>query len=279
MPDSNASLPPQIKVDIKDHMSMEFIRIAPGEFEMGRRRSYLEMLPFTELSDNRSSPPFMVSITKGFYIGKHNVKVKEVGKFLNTVNNQQYVYMKKEFAHSQFEKSDDGKYVAIVDGDVPICTIHWSGAEAYCRWLGSISKLAFRLPTEAEWEYAARGPKNIYDTTWEGSIKYPASPTPPNGICDLANGALGNWVQDYYAEYTSIRKTDPVGPSKNDVVGEFRVLRRPIYAITCRSPGLLADDQAWIYGFRLAIDENSIKQYLDNPQSLPDGVAITTTDK
>ncbi len=71
-------------------------------------------------------------------------------------NNRQYVSMKKEFKHRQFVVTNEEKYVAIVNENGPIGTIHWAGAKAYCLWLCSISTLVFRLPTESEWEYTTR---------------------------------------------------------------------------------------------------------------------------
>ena len=106
------------------------------------------------------------------------------------------------------------------DARLPISCVHWRDAEAYCRSLGR------RLPREAEWELAARGPKGdrypwrsgvsscyyaatmVNDTTGRACTRgptrvggHPAGAT-PSGIQDLA-GNLEEWVSDWYAENVS----------------------------------------------------------------------------
>jgi len=148
-------------------------------------------------------------------------------------------------AHVCKEPSDTYRYNAFGYTDHPVVYVDWNQAKAYCEWRGA------RLPTEAEWEKAARGTDgrtypwgegiscdraNYYDSLHGrfcvgDSVGYPGDTTPvgsyesgvsPYGIYDLA-GNVWEWVADWYSEsyYPSSPASNPVGPDS----GEDRVVR------------------------------------------------------
>lgn len=119
--------------------------------------------------------------------------------------------------------------------DCPVEKVSWNDAQDFIRKLNSRSGRSYRLPTEAEWEYAARsggreekysGGDNVDAVAWysgnSGSKTHQVGQKQANGlgIYDMS-GNVGEWVSDWYGGYSSGRQQDPTGPS----TGSFRVFR------------------------------------------------------
>jgi sulfatase modifying factor 1 len=157
--------------------------------------------------------------------------------------------------------------------DHPIIRVSWSESQAYCTWMGG------RLPTEAQWEYAARGGKDgltypwgneinqnraSYDVMYAPKSTAPVTKLPPQndwGLHDLA-GNVWEWVADWYDEnYYATQPSDtPVLDPRGPDEGEARVLRGgawsddPRLLRTAVRDGVYPDYGLDNIGFRCAID-------------------------
>ena len=119
----------------------------------------------------------------------------------------------------------------------PVECVSWDDCKEFITKLNNLTGKNFRLPTEAEWEYAARGgnkskgykysgSNTISDVAWYGgnssSTTYNVKTKSPNelGIYDMT-GNVREWCEDWYGDYSSGSQTNPTGPSS----GSFRVNR------------------------------------------------------
>jgi formylglycine-generating enzyme required for sulfatase activity len=156
----------------------------------------------------------------------------------------------------------------------PVLFVSWYNATAYCAWLRGQTGKAFRLPTEAEWEWAARGndsstfnsyfwtgdtvPKNMQNNQQSvrglptAGLDLRVARYAPNGygVYDTI-GNVEEWCEDWVAPY-------PNGP---DLAGGYAKVTRggshstPLYYLrTANRAGALPDEKNWVVGFRVAMD-------------------------
>ena len=161
-----------------------FARIPAGTFEMGDHHSFVD-----PQHESDEVPIHRVRLD-AFYIGINDVTTREYCEFLNSALARREIEVRdggvyltggrdllfETRAMSPYSRIGwDGKAFAVLDGkgDHPVVCIGWEGAAAYCNWASArkhlplcydtrtwacdFNKRGFRLPTEAEWEYAARG--------------------------------------------------------------------------------------------------------------------------
>lgn len=126
--------------------------------------------------------------------------------------------------------------------DYPVVGVSWNVCQVFLNRLSSMTGGIYRLPTEAEWEYAARGGNISYGFKYSGSnnpqnvacynenssdIPNKVKSKAPNelGIYDMS-GNVAEWCQDWWADYTSDYSDNPCGPSN----GEWKIIRGGAYS-------------------------------------------------
>ncbi|MBK6903920.1 MAG: SUMF1/EgtB/PvdO family nonheme iron enzyme [Saprospirales bacterium] len=177
---------------------------------------------------------------RDFFIGRQEVTNAEFCAFLNEKGNQSEgggTWLNAKNSYVKIEKK--GAVFSPKKGfeKHPVIAVSWHGANAYCAWMSEKTQLQFRLPTEAEWEYAARGGKQSNgrkyansespdDAGWysanAGKGVNPVGMKKPNelGIYDLS-GNVWEWCSDWYGEYSDKKLDKPAGPPE----GSNRVRR------------------------------------------------------
>ena len=158
-----------------------------------------------------------------------------------------------------------------VGGNYPMYYISWEECQTFIRRLNALTGKNFRLPTEAEWEFAARGgnktqgykysgSNSLGNVAWytdnSGNETHPGKQKSPNelGLYDMS-GNVGEWCQDWFGSYSSSSQTNPTGASS----GSYRVSRGGCWffnAWSCRvsdrsyiTPGY----RSYYHGLRLVL--------------------------
>lgn len=130
------------------------IEIAGGAFRMGRDEGKDQ---FGNEIEVQETPAHQVTV-KPFLIGKYEVTNREYAEFLQATGYK---------APPEWNPANEGA------ADQPVTNISWKDADEYCKWLAKKESKPYRLPTEGEWEFAARGEKSLlyaWGALWEPGI-------------------------------------------------------------------------------------------------------------
>lgn len=216
----------------------EYCWIPPGEIVMGCSSGDGDC-------NENEKPPVQLKVRHGFWMGETEVTENAFG-----------LYSLEKYGQRTLET-----------GDLPVSNVTWFEAEAFCAWIGG------RLPTEAEWEYAARGRElegygslsvRLDDLAWYDancSHKMPIKGKVKNGfgLYDVL-GNVSEWMSDLY-EADVYQKQAANGIWKSPRSGSARVIRGGAYKdpspqvrVSHREPRM-PDDKAEYIGFRCVIDE------------------------
>ena len=231
-----------ITIPVKEGINIEMVKVEAGSFNMGAT-SEMEN-PYED-----EKPVHRVTLTNNYYIGKYEVT-------------------------QALWQAVMGSNPSCFKGyDLPVETVSWNDCQDFISKLNAMTGKRFRLPSEAEWEYAARGGKKsrgylysgsnaIGDVAWyEGNssfMTHAVGTKQPNelGIYDMT-GNVWEWCQDRYGSYSSSPQTNPTGA----VGGSRRVFRGGSWSYSARrcctssrsghSPGYRRYD----LGLRLVLSE------------------------
>ncbi len=252
--------------DFTNSLGMRFVNIDAGTFSMGNNSAlpeHLVRLPNRTHGDFDERPVHTVTISSPYSLG------------VTPVTNAQYEVF--DPAHRELR----GKLGFSREDDEAVVFVSWNEATAFCEWLSERENLPYRLPTEAEWEYAARA--GTIGPFWTGDdlpaefhlnqnvswlpdperskperdivpLYVGQTPANPWGLYDI-HGLVEEWCRDWYGPYEECDQTDPIGPAD----GCFRVTRggshstETYYLRSANRMGTVPDDRTWLIGFRVAI--------------------------
>ena len=270
-------------------IEMKFVRIGPGRFAMGT--------PGQEPNHLANEKRHEVRITRSYLLGVNEVTR---GQFRAFVNDSGYKTDAEKggfaliWTGNEWQRRSGGSWRDVgfeQTDDHPVVNMSWNDSVAFARWISHKESRHYRLPTEAEWEFAGRagtntaypwgdnpddgvGFANAADQTakrqfahltafnWDDGFVYtaPVGSFKPNtwGLYDMIGNAL-EWCSDYYGEYSDGVAVDPKGPAKGDSIGA-RILRggswynRPGDIRVGFRHSHAANYQLNVIGFRLALD-------------------------
>ncbi|MFQ6035318.1 MAG: SUMF1/EgtB/PvdO family nonheme iron enzyme [Sedimentisphaerales bacterium] len=260
-------------------LGMKFVRIEPGTFKMGYGQAAalsdeilnatehngrnIKLSAFGRFGDYDEHPTHEVTISKPFYMS------------VTEVTNAQYEKFDPLHMHVR------GKRGFSIDNDEAVVFVSWYEAKAFCDWLSKKEGLPYRLPTEAEWEYACRAGTATQFFTGDilpneflknpGNSWYPCpthgrgreevvplhvGKTRPNpwGLYDM-HGNVEEWCLDWYGPYEKQYQIDPVGR----IDGDFKVTRGgshgtvAYYLRSANRMGTLPQDKSFMIGFRVVL--------------------------
>jgi formylglycine-generating enzyme required for sulfatase activity len=242
---------------IQNSLGMKFVKILPGSFEMGSSKDVL----------NRGADETIhtVKISKKFYMQATEVTVGQWSEFIKatsyksdseTSGNGPWIWIGHKWEQ---DPAYSWKKPGFQQTDLsPVVCVSWNDANKFIAWLNSKKEGIYRLPTEAEWEYAARAgtkdnfftgqclsPKQAnFDATslWgkcptgnatKMTVKTSSFPANQWGLYDMHGNVL-EWCRDWHGDYKTGENTDPTGAK----TGTQRVARGGAwdsYVYQCRS--------------------------------------------
>ena len=254
-----------ITIPVKDGISIDMVRVEAGTFTMGATAEMKDPYDGEKPTDRSAAYDLLQLAKKYQYDGEkptHRV----------TLTNDYYIG-KYEVTQALWQAVMGNNPSNFKGDNLPVEKVSWDDCQEFISKLNRITGKTFRLPTEAEWEYAARGgnksrgyqysgSNNLLDVAWfrdnSGSKTHAVGTKQPNelGIYDMS-GNVCEWCHDWYGAYSSSSQVNPTGANS----GSYRVIRGGSWYFSamysrssCRyehAPGY----RSTIFGLRLVLSE------------------------
>jgi serine/threonine protein kinase/formylglycine-generating enzyme required for sulfatase activity len=248
-----------LPVQITNALGMKFRIIPPGQFVTSAERR--------------------VTLSKPFALGIHEVTVAQFRAFVDATGYRTDAEASGQGGVVSINGKDEQKpefiwrHPTVAHGDdFPVAQVSWNDAVAFCKWLSGKEGKTYRLPTEAEWEWACRAgtttkysfgddARELGEYAWfrdnADGKSHPVGGKRPNawGLFDM-HGNVAEYCTDRYGELPAVDETDPKGPGR----GDLRVLRSHAFhdgagAVTSHSRAATTEGiSLWIFGFRVAVE-------------------------
>ena len=240
------TLPRMLEIALADNVGMRFMLIQSGKFAMGAPRDEEGRDYDEDLHD--------IEVTRPFYLGAHEVTRAQFAVFVEATGYKTQAE-RDGWVMAWSDRKDDWtkqksrlnwQSPGFAQTDLhPVVYVSWNDAKAFCEWLSETKARPFRLPTEAEWEYACRaGTSTPFHTgatistdqaNYDGGDSYGDG---PRGICRESTMEVGRfkpnawglhdmhgnvceWCADFCDDYPLYAAKDPQGP----LAGSERVAR------------------------------------------------------
>jgi formylglycine-generating enzyme required for sulfatase activity len=238
--------PKELVLDLGGGVKMELVLVKAGEFNMG-----------SSDGEENEKPVHKVKISQPYYIGKYDVTVVQFRAFVDAAKFQTAAedcdrgWTVREGRWQELSGVNWRNPGFKQEDNHPVVEVAWNDAQKFCKWATKATGRTVRLPSEAEWEYAARGPKSPkypWGDKWEGIMANVADAslrragfnmqwgeieeddgypfTSPCGAYKNASwcgaydmaGNVWQWCQDYYNDkyYGESPAVDPRGPANGD---------------------------------------------------------------
>lgn len=220
--DETAAAEPPKDITKEVALGMKFARIEPGMFLMGS--------PENEVGRYKTETQHAVKLTKPFYMATNDVTRAQFAVFVAET------HFKTDAEKANDENTWQHNKLFEQEDNCPVVNVSWSDALAFIDWLSKRDHKTYRLPTEAEWEYACRAGTTtafytgdtissdqanydgtaVYGAGVKGVLRWKTMPVgsfPANkwGLYDM-HGNVWQWCSDVFANYPTDTVTDPKGP-------------------------------------------------------------------